>query len=108
MAQKTFTNDTPYALDVALTVRAGSEPGREAGRKAFTLAARGSQLVAYGSQNDPFLDAIEATGNGRGNTISAAAKVVTRGSSVDDDFNTNDRVTFAMSGDSIVLSFGNG
>jgi hypothetical protein len=108
MAQKNFTNETPYALDVVLTVRAGSDPGHEAGRESFTLAAHQSRVVAYGSPSDPYLDAIEATGNGHGNTISAAGKVVTRGSSVDDGFNTNDHVTFAMSGDSIVMSFRNG
>ncbi len=108
MAQKNFTNDTPYALEVGLTIRAGAEPGREASREAFTLAARQSKVVPYGSQNDIYLDAIHATGNGNGNTISASGKVVTRGSSVDNDFNTNDHVTFAMSGDSIVMSFSNG
>ena len=37
-----------------------------------------------------------------------SAKVLTRGSSVDNDFNTNDHVIFTLTQDSLVTTFRNG
>jgi hypothetical protein len=108
MPGKTFTNATSYDLSVMLTVRQGVTPGTDLPPVNFSLNKGNSQYVPYGDDNNPFLDGIAINGIDKGNLIASQEFAITRGSSIDNDFNTNDHVAVRQSGDSFVLSFNNG
>lgn len=108
MAGKTFINNTNYDLSVQLTVRKGANSGSEAGIVNFSLRHGNSSYVPYGDSDDPYLDGIAVNAVGGGNIIASQEFVITRGSTIDNDFNTNNCVNFGMKEDSIVLAFSNG
>ena len=108
MAGKTFINETTYELNVELTSRLGDTPGHEGRPVYFKLLPQAQSEVLYGDDKNPYLDAIMVKARGEGNMMTSMAKVLTRGSSVDNDFNTNDHVIFTLTQDSLVTTFRNG
>ena len=109
MGAKTFRNSSPYQMAVTLTVRQGDTPGKEAGIMTFALGPNQSQWVNYSGDDNPYLDAIAvmATTPNAGGIVAAQDIVLTRGSQIDNEFNTNNQVNIAVNGASIVLSFAN-
>ena len=109
MGAKTFHNSTSYHMAVTLTVRQGDSPGHEAGITTFPLSPGQTQSVQYSDDANPYLDAIAvmATTPGTGGIVAAQDIVLTRGSQIDNEFNTNDQVNIGVNGSSIVLNFEN-
>lgn len=107
MASKYFDNQTGYALSVMLTVRRGDTPGSDIDPVNFTLDKGKGQSVGYGDDSNPYLDGIAVNAVDNGNIIASQQFVITRGSSLDNDMNTNDRVAFALEDDALVLHFSN-
>lgn len=108
MAGKTFVNTTNYSLLVQLTVRKGDQPGHTLNVVNFTLGEGVSSYIGYGDDQNPYLDGISVNATDQGNIITSQNFVTIRGSSVDNDFNINDHVTFSLNHDSLVLSYSNG
>jgi len=108
MGVKTFTNQTPYPLNLVLTVRSGDVPGTLADTQDFALAAGQSQVYTYsqGSTN-PYLDGVVAVIDSTGNIISSQQAVTVRSSAVDDALNRNDTVIFSLQGQSLVVGYSN-
>ena len=108
MARKTFINQTPYDLSVELTPRMGDAPGHEGTAVQFALKPQTQSQILYGDDKNPYLDGIMVKAHGEGNILTSTGKVVKRGSTVDNDFNTNDQVLVTMNRDWLVLTFRNG
>ena len=108
MAGKTFINQTTYELTVELTSRLGDTPGHEGRPVNFKLQPQAQSEVLFGDDKNPYLDAIMVKARGEGNMWTSVAKVLTRGSTIDNNFNTNDHVIFNMTEDSLVTTFRNG
>jgi hypothetical protein len=107
MAGKIFGNRTPYDLSVQLTVRAGDTPGHTFGFVNVVIPSNTDQFVGYGNDSNPYLDGISLHGAGNGNKVASQETVLTRGSAVDNAFNTNDTVSFTQANQSIVMGFSN-
>lgn len=108
MASKYFDNKTGYDLSVMLTVRHGDTPGSDLAPVNFTLDKGAGQSISYGDDSNPYLDGIAVNAVDRGNIIASQQFVITRGSSIDNDMNTNDHIAFALDDDAMILQFSNG
>lgn len=99
MPAKLFINNTGYAVNGNLTVRMGSQPGQNHSSVQFSLdPAMGSQLVVnYGDASNVFMDQLEVSTLALGGYIVCNQIIVTRGSVLDDMYNTNDTVTLSLS-----------
>lgn len=109
MGVKTFTNQTPYSLNIVLTVRQGDTPGSEAGTQGFTLQPAQSQLYTYSEgTTNPYLDCVVADIDSAGNVIGSQQAVTIRSSAVDNALNMNNTVVFGLQGQSLVVGYSNG
>ena len=102
MGAKTFENNTQYALAVMLTVR--SDPTNT---KSFALDPHGRQAVRYSDDHNPYLDGILVDVVDKGNSISRQDFILHPGSTLETEVNTHDTVIFNLTGDSLVMGFGN-
>jgi hypothetical protein len=109
MASKLFVNNTGYQINGNLVVRKGAQPGTSLNSVQFVLSsAMGSQLfVQYGDVNHVFVDQLEISSLANGGYIISNQIVVTRGSQLDDLFNTNDTITIALQSQSFVTTGSN-
>jgi hypothetical protein len=107
MGAKTFRNATQYDLSIMLTVRRGDQPGNEEGTKSFSLSKGQRQFVEYSSGANPYLDGIAVNAVEYGNIVASQEFVITRGSQVDNEFNTNKCIDISMNETNITLSFHN-
>ncbi|WP_295793749.1 hypothetical protein [Mucilaginibacter sp.] len=109
MPAKLFVNNTGYEINGNLTVRAGSQPGQNLNSVQFVLdSSMGSQqVVNYGDPNNLFMDQLEISTLALGGYIISNQIVVTRGSIIDDMFNTNDTITIALNNQSFVVTTSN-
>lgn len=105
--QKQFVNNTPDFLSVQITPRIGDTPGNEGPPVNFSLAPGQSADPIYGNDQNPFVDGISVNIVENGNITATQEFVLTRGSTVDNDFNMNGTVIFNLVGNSIVMAFSN-
>ncbi|WP_208309466.1 hypothetical protein [Hymenobacter defluvii] len=108
MGAKNFTNQTPYAIAVTLTIRNGDIPGSEAGTQEFSLNPGHNQLYTYSQgTTNPYLDSVVAVVDSGGNIIASQQAVTIRSSVVDDALNTNNTVVFTLQNQSLIVSYSN-
>ncbi len=109
MAQKKFVNNTPYVIEGIIGVRDGQEPGQTLDTVNFELpAGPGNNLmVAYGDDSNPFMDSLEISAMSDGAVIMTDQIIITRSSALDNEFNMNDTVYIAMSGQNFNVTSGN-
>jgi hypothetical protein len=107
MGQKMFINNTTNNISVQLQVRRGDTPGHKKYDKDFSMSQGQHEMVSYSESSDPYLDGICVNTIDNGEIIATQQFVISRGSPLDDDFNTNDTVTFTMAKENIILAFSN-
>lgn len=107
MAQKLMVNNTSYTIEGTITVRSGSTPGADIGTVQFTLSPNSQQMVPYGDANDPYMDALTVSAVANGSIILSDQIVITRGSSLDNEFNMNDTIYIAISNNNFVITSNN-
>ncbi|RZK28392.1 MAG: hypothetical protein EOO61_22110 [Hymenobacter sp.] len=108
MSAKTFINQTPYPLNITLTVRSGDTPGNEAGTQEFALTPLQSQFYTYCPDNtNPYLDGLVAVIDSAGSIIASQQAVTIRSSAVDDALNRNNTLSFSLQGQSLVVGYSN-
>jgi hypothetical protein len=107
MGAKTFVNKTNSSLTVQMFVRKGDNPANLLEVRSLVLSAGQSQNYTYSDSSNPYLNGVGVWVNGGKDAISELQYVVTRGSPVDDLFNTKSTVTISMSGQSIVIQSSN-
>jgi len=109
MPAKLFINNTGYAVSGNLTVRMGSQPGKNHSSVQFSLdPSMGSQqTVYYGDPSNPYMDQLEVSTLALGGYIICNQIIVTRGSVLDDMFNTNDTITLSLDNQSFVVNTSN-
>ncbi|SFT27050.1 hypothetical protein [Paenibacillus sp. BC26] len=104
---KTFVNNTGAALDITLFIRAGFEPYNQYGTESFTLGPFGTEEVAYGDDDNTFLNGILLFTIFEGDLYSKMQFVVTLESTLDALLNTNSTLTYTLSNTDYVLSGSN-
>lgn len=107
MGQKMFINKMGLAISVQLQVRMGDTPGHLKSVKDFSMSKDQSEMVIYSESSDPYLDGICVNAIDDGEIVATQQFVISRGSPLDDDFNTNDTITFTKEMENINLSFSN-
>ncbi len=107
--QKFFVNQTAYIINGTIIVRLGSTPGQESGQVSFTLNPNQSLMVPYGDPSDPYVDqlTLSAMVDNGGAVVLSDQVVITRGSNLDNLFNTNDTVYINVVNDNFVINTGN-
>jgi hypothetical protein len=113
---KTLINRTGNDLEVTLIVRKGDQPRGSSGTVDVHLTAgpdehtgedRSRQVVAYGNDVDIYLNGIETTLIENGSAIGKRELVVERGSTFDNQLNTNDTIEFLYDGHKVLVSASN-
>ncbi|SDX56348.1 hypothetical protein [Paenibacillus sp. CF384] len=104
---KTFVNTTGAALDITLFIRAGFEPYNQYGTESFTLGPYGTEEVAYGDDNNKFLNGILIFTIFEGDLYSKMQFVVTVESDFDALINTNSTLTYTLVNTDYVISGSN-
>ncbi len=66
-----------------------------------------TSLQTYGNDQNPFIDGIPVNIVQNGNMTATQQFVLTRSSTIDNDFNMNSTVIFNLMGNSIVMTFSN-
>ena len=106
MAIKKLINDTDHGLQLTLWLRVGSDlpesnlhidtskPG-DAERVQINLDPKQSDTVVYGSDANPFLDALDVVMVGTNGKLQQKVFAVHRGDKIDDMLNTNHTFKFA-------------
>ncbi len=107
MGKKMFINNTGHDLSVQLQVRRGDTPGHLKGFKDFYMSKGQREMVEYSGPDNPYLDGISVNAIDSGEIVAEQQFVINRGSSLDNDFNTNDTVTFNWETENITLAFSN-
>ncbi len=107
MGKKMFINNTGHDLSVQLQVRSGDTPGHLKGFKDFSMSKGQREMVEYSGPSNPYLDGISVNAIDSGEIVAEQQFVINRGSSLDNDFNTNDTVTFNWETENITLAFSN-
>lgn len=107
MAQKLMVNSTSYIIQGTITVRSGSTPGQDSGTADFTLQPNSQAMVPYGDANDPYMDALTLSAITNGSIILSDQIVITRGSSLDNEFNMNDTIYIAISNNNFTITSAN-
>jgi hypothetical protein len=88
-AAKTFTNHAPSTISVSLFVRQGDNPANQAGTTSFDLKSGETKKVAYGNSSDIYVNGYSLVAGFSGDVFNQDATVTSRGSSLDNQWNTN-------------------
>lgn len=102
--RKLFTNQSPYALLVTLTVRRNDDPRNAAGTKEFHILPRQSQWQEYGDNINIYLNGITIAAQGEGVAATQQHTVIVRGSALDNELNTRNGVDIGFDNDAYFLS----
>ncbi len=86
---KTFVNHAPSGVSVSLFVRQGDNPSNQAGTTSFDLKPGETKKVQYGNSSDVFVNGYSLVSGFGGDVFNQDATVTSRGSSLDNQWNTN-------------------
>lgn len=86
---KTFVNKAPSTISVSLFVRQGDNPANQAGTTSFDLKSGETKKVQYGNSSDVFVNGYSLVAGFSGDVFNQDATVTARGSSLDNQWNTN-------------------
>jgi hypothetical protein len=102
-AAKTFVNKSSLPISISLFVRQGDNPANQAGTTSFDLKPSETRKVQYGNSTDIYVNGYSLTAGFSGDVFSQDATVTARGSSLDNQWNTNSvvEINFANNGFSI-------
>ncbi len=101
---KTFVNNTPSPVSVSLFVRQGDNPANQLGTTAFTLTKGQQTQIQYGSSSNPFLNGYSLVAGFSGDVFNQDATVTSRGSSLDNQLNTNSVIEINFANNSFSIS----
>ncbi|MEM1485117.1 hypothetical protein V6615_09590 [Oscillospiraceae bacterium PP1C4] len=105
--EKRFTNNTHIDLQVALTVRARSNPEHDLACVPFFLDEHETKTIKYGNDENPYLNAIVARSTSNHQLTATKLGVIERGSAIDNLLNTHNHITFTLVNQSIVITGSN-
>jgi len=96
---KTFVNRTSSPVSVSLFVREGDNPANLAGTVSFDLKAGETKNIQYGNATNIYRRGYSLSTAFNGATFSQNATITVRGSSLDNQWNTNSvfEINFAQS-----------
>jgi hypothetical protein len=92
--KKLFTNSSAYNIYVTLIIRKSSDPRDTAGTKDFKLTPKQSLWITYGNNVDIYLNGIKLEALLNGERIGQQVIVIKRGSSLDNQLNMKNGVSF--------------
>jgi spore coat polysaccharide biosynthesis protein SpsF (cytidylyltransferase family) len=101
---KTFINHSPSTVSISLFVRQGDNPANQAGTVSFDVNSHESKNVQYGNSSNIFVNGYSLVAGFNGDVFNQDATVTSRGSSLDNQWNTNSVIEINFAGNTFSIN----